>query len=158
WQKDTTRREDGTFERPLDLAVEPLHWAGPGEAQSSFDASAYAPPAARRANNQDGARPGPVVDIYAPRRVIAAAAAALKPGARALKEAQPTLFDRLSRPDYSFPPLHILAEPRKSTANRISDEALDQNARLLEGVLEDFGVKGEIINVRAGPVVALYEL
>jgi S-DNA-T family DNA segregation ATPase FtsK/SpoIIIE len=35
---------------------------------------------------------------------------------------------------------------------------LEQNARMLEGVLEDFGVKGEIINVRPGPVVTLYEL
>ncbi|TIR99407.1 MAG: cell division protein FtsK, partial [Mesorhizobium sp.] len=35
---------------------------------------------------------------------------------------------------------------------------LEQNARLLEGVLEDFGVKGEIIHVRPGPVVTLYEL
>src|SRR6185312_11141562 len=40
----------------------------------------------------------------------------------------------------------------------LSPEALQQNARLLEGVLEDFGVKGEIINVRPGPVVTLYEL
>jgi S-DNA-T family DNA segregation ATPase FtsK/SpoIIIE len=41
---------------------------------------------------------------------------------------------------------------------KISADALEQNARLLEGVLEDFGVKGEIINVRPGPVVTLYEL
>ena len=40
----------------------------------------------------------------------------------------------------------------------MSSEALEANARLLEGVLEDFGVKGEIINVRPGPVVTLYEL
>jgi len=40
----------------------------------------------------------------------------------------------------------------------LSTEALEANARLLEGVLEDFGVKGEIINVRPGPVVTLYEL
>jgi hypothetical protein len=40
----------------------------------------------------------------------------------------------------------------------LSPEALEQNARLLEGVLEDFGVKGEIIHVRPGPVVTLYEL
>ncbi len=153
-------QQDGAFDRPLDLAVEPLHWTGPGDAQSSFDASAYATPSARRPSGQalDGAGPDPGLDIYAPRRVIAAAAAALKPGTRALKEAQPSLFDRLSRQDYMFPPLHILAEPRRSTANRISEDALDQNARLLEGVLDDFGVKGEIINVRPGPVVALYEL
>ena len=43
-------------------------------------------------------------------------------------------------------------------ATRISEDALEQNARLLEGVLDDFGVKGEIINVRPGPVVTLYEL
>jgi DNA segregation ATPase FtsK/SpoIIIE-like protein len=35
---------------------------------------------------------------------------------------------------------------------------LEENARLLEGVLDDFGVRGEIINVRPGPVVTLYEL
>ena len=40
----------------------------------------------------------------------------------------------------------------------VSEDALEQNARLLEGVLEDFGVRGEIINVRPGPVVTLYEL
>jgi S-DNA-T family DNA segregation ATPase FtsK/SpoIIIE len=40
----------------------------------------------------------------------------------------------------------------------LNDDALEQNARLLEGVLEDFGVRGEIVNVRPGPVVTLYEL
>mgnify|MGYP002353369510 FL=1 len=40
----------------------------------------------------------------------------------------------------------------------MSEESLAQTARLLEGVLDDFGVKGEIVNVRPGPVVTLYEL
>jgi S-DNA-T family DNA segregation ATPase FtsK/SpoIIIE len=40
----------------------------------------------------------------------------------------------------------------------VSDEVLQENARELEGVLQDFGVKGEITNVRPGPVVTLYEL
>ncbi|MGA9216385.1 MAG: DNA translocase FtsK, partial [Methylocella sp.] len=92
------------------------------------------------------------------RRVIAPAAGALRPGSRALKEVQPSLLDRLARHDYVLPPLHILGEPRKSAANKVSDDALGQNARLLEGVLDDFGVKGEIIHVRPGPVVTLYEL
>ena len=48
--------------------------------------------------------------------------------------------------------------PRSSSPSKISEDALEQNARLLEGVLDDFGVKGEIINVRPGPVVTLYEL
>src|SRR6185369_5106719 len=52
-----------------------------------------------------------------------------------------------------------LSEPKKSSRGAdLSDEALEQNARALEGVLEDFGVKGQIINVRPGPVVTLYEL
>ncbi len=52
----------------------------------------------------------------------------------------------------------MLTEPKKSAGARVSQDALEQNARLLEGVLDDFGVKGEIVNVRPGPVVALYEL
>ena len=154
------RQPEGAFERPLDLATEPLHWPRSEPAESHFDASAYAPPAARAASwgtlpgqNQDQDR-----DIYAPRRVIAPAAGALKPGSRARKEVQPSLLDRLARPDYILPPLHILGEPKKPAANNVSEDALSQNARLLEGVLEDFGVKGEIIHVRPGPVVTLYEL
>ena len=41
---------------------------------------------------------------------------------------------------------------------RSIEEALQQNARLLESVLEDFGIRGQIENVRPGPVVTLYEL
>jgi S-DNA-T family DNA segregation ATPase FtsK/SpoIIIE len=63
----------------------------------------------------------------------------------------------LDRGEYALPALAMLGEPKKSTS-KISDDALEQNARLLEGVLDDFGVKGEIINVRPGPVVTLYEL
>ncbi|VFU07360.1 DNA-binding membrane protein required for chromosome resolution and partitioning (fragment) [Methylocella tundrae] len=66
--------------------------------------------------------------------------------------------DRFGRNDYVLPPLNMLAEPKKLVSNQVSEDALGQNARLLEGVLEDFGVKGEIINVRPGPVVTLYEL
>jgi S-DNA-T family DNA segregation ATPase FtsK/SpoIIIE len=40
----------------------------------------------------------------------------------------------------------------------VSKEALEQNARLLETVLDDFGIKGQIVKVRPGPVVTLYEL
>ena len=40
----------------------------------------------------------------------------------------------------------------------LSDEALEENARLLEAVLDDYGIKGEIVSVRPGPVVTMYEL
>ena len=59
---------------------------------------------------------------------------------------------------YEHPPIDLLAEPQKLDGNGLSYDALEQNARLLEGILEDFGVRGEIIHVRAGPVVTLYEL
>jgi S-DNA-T family DNA segregation ATPase FtsK/SpoIIIE len=60
---------------------------------------------------------------------------------------------------YELPPLKLLAEPQQRKRDSgIDHKALEQNARLLEGVLDDFGVRGEIINVRPGPVVTLYEL
>src|SRR5207342_2039221 len=60
---------------------------------------------------------------------------------------------------YEAPPLKLLQpQPRSNKRTAISDEVLQENARELEGVLQDFGVKGEITNVRPGPVVTLYEL
>ncbi|MHA1517707.1 MAG: DNA translocase FtsK, partial [Alphaproteobacteria bacterium] len=60
---------------------------------------------------------------------------------------------------YDPPALKLLQQQPRSARNRgISDEKLQENARELEGVLQDFGVKGEITNVRPGPVVTLYEL
>jgi hypothetical protein len=55
------------------------------------------------------------------------------------------------------PPLDVLVEPPQSGGEVLSSGALEQNARLLEGVLEEFGIRGEIIDVRPGPVVTLYE-
>jgi S-DNA-T family DNA segregation ATPase FtsK/SpoIIIE len=61
--------------------------------------------------------------------------------------------------DYQLPPLDLLSQPsRVSAETKIDEAALEQNARLLETVLEDFGVKGQIVKVRPGPVVTLYEL
>jgi len=58
-----------------------------------------------------------------------------------------------------LPPLSLLYEPTAADyPERAEDSELQANARLLESVLDDFGVKGEITDVRAGPVVTLYEL
>jgi S-DNA-T family DNA segregation ATPase FtsK/SpoIIIE len=79
-----------------------------------------------------------------------------QPGARVQREAQTSLIGSNS---FEMPSLHFLAEPKNVARDAsLSKDALEQNARLLEGVLEDFGVKGEIIHVRPGPVVTLYEL
>ncbi|HUI12183.1 MAG TPA: DNA translocase FtsK 4TM domain-containing protein [Xanthobacteraceae bacterium] len=59
---------------------------------------------------------------------------------------------------YALPPLELLTPPSKSGRATVSSETLQTNATALEGVLGDFGVRGEIINARPGPVVTLYEL
>jgi len=60
--------------------------------------------------------------------------------------------------EYQLPALALLAEPVVvHDAAALSDEALEENARMLEAVLADFGVKGRIMAVRPGPVVTLYE-
>ncbi|MGI9402055.1 MAG: DNA translocase FtsK [Rhizobiaceae bacterium] len=80
----------------------------------------------------------------------------LQTGNRVNREAQPSFIDSNQ---FDLPALHFLSETKNIVKDAmLSNEALEQNARLLEGVLEDFGVKGEIINVRPGPVVTLYEL
>lgn len=81
-----------------------------------------------------------------------------KRGQREVKEAQTTL-DLGDSSGYQLPPLELLAPPPPAAKlGRISAEALEQNARMLEGVLDDFGVQGEVNDVRPGPVVTLYEL
>ncbi|MDJ1160170.1 DNA translocase FtsK, partial [Chelatococcus sp. SYSU_G07232] len=59
---------------------------------------------------------------------------------------------------YELPPLELLSEPLVSGIEAESAETLKDKAVILEQVLADFGVRGEIINVRPGPVVTLYEL
>ncbi|MEI7600470.1 MAG: DNA translocase FtsK [Aestuariivirga sp.] len=82
----------------------------------------------------------------------------LKQGKRLKKDMQPGLGFGASQ-EYELPPLTLLAEPKRvGKPAELSDEALEQNARMLEGVLDDFGVKGQILKVRPGPVVTLYEL
>ncbi|WP_294642792.1 DNA translocase FtsK [uncultured Aureimonas sp.] len=61
--------------------------------------------------------------------------------------------------EFELPPIELLSPPKpRNRDNTLTPEILQENARLLEGVLDDFGVKGEIIEVRPGPVVTLYEL
>ena len=82
------------------------------------------------------------------------------PGKRANAQRQRSLD--LASPDgeMQLPPLDLLDDPADSGSKnlKVDEESLQQNARLLEGVLEDFGVRGEIEKVRPGPVVTLYEL
>ncbi|MFY9835457.1 MAG: DNA translocase FtsK 4TM domain-containing protein, partial [Xanthobacteraceae bacterium] len=65
---------------------------------------------------------------------------------------------RRSSGGYILPALELLTPPSKGGRATVSSEILQENAVALEGVLADFGVRGEIINARPGPVVTLYEL
>jgi DNA segregation ATPase FtsK/SpoIIIE, S-DNA-T family len=65
---------------------------------------------------------------------------------------------RRSSGGYILPALELLTPPSKAGRATVSSEVLQENAVALEGVLADFGVRGEIINARPGPVVTLYEL
>tara|TARA_R110000782_G_scaffold78293_5_gene156108 strand:+ start:99025 stop:101346 length:2322 start_codon:yes stop_codon:yes gene_type:complete len=58
----------------------------------------------------------------------------------------------------ALPSPELLTEAPPSTAPKIDKAALERNARLLESVLDDFHVKGNVIEVRPGPVVTMYEL
>ena len=79
--------------------------------------------------------------------------------ARKTAKFAPRVKAKSTRQRFELPSLDLLATPKK--AGRIpemSKDQLEENARQLESVLDDFGVKGQIIAVRPGPVVTLYEL
>jgi len=90
-------------------------------------------------------------------RFIAPRAKPLAPGKRADQERQPTL-DLEPNEQPLLPSLELLARPQVIKTEQVDEEALGKNARLLETVLEDFGVRGQIVQIRPGPVVTLYEL
>lgn len=62
-----------------------------------------------------------------------------------------------SKSEYQLPSLNLLKQNKGGQGIKESDETLEQNARMLESVLADFGVRGQIIQVLPGPVVTLYE-
>jgi S-DNA-T family DNA segregation ATPase FtsK/SpoIIIE len=65
---------------------------------------------------------------------------------------------RRSGSGFVLPSLNLLTAQRVSERTTLSKDIIDANAVALESVLGDFGVRGEIINARPGPVVTLYEL
>ena len=83
---------------------------------------------------------------------------AVQPSRKARAEAQPTLQFEDRAVDFEVPPLNLLSDHVGAERHHLSDEALEENARMLESVLDDYGVKGEIVSVRPGPVVTMYEL
>ncbi|ABV76843.1 DNA translocase FtsK [Rickettsia rickettsii] len=56
-----------------------------------------------------------------------------------------------------LPPISLLRDPEKHHVKGASSSELKQKAEELLTVLNDFGVKGQIININQGPVVTQYE-
>ena len=82
----------------------------------------------------------------------------IAPAARPPRQADPP-FTLAPAAECRLPPLNLLTTPPDNEEEAdVSREALSENARQLETVLDDFGVTGEIVKVRPGPVVTLYEL
>ena len=141
------------YDEPLaDPLTEPMWDDGDIEPDYAADYEAdYIPqpaPAPRMA-------PVPVPEA---KKVVQHATRKVAPSSRAQAEAQPRLNFGDGAETYELPPLSLLADPGVVERQHLSDEALEENARMLETVLDDYGVKGEIVSVRPGPVVTMYEL
>ena len=93
----------------------------------------------------------PTVAVAAPPRAVAPAAR----GVARKSSAQPSLA---LGDNYQLPTLDLLAPAPERGRQQIDRVGLERNARLLESVLEDFHVRGDIVEVRPGPVVTMYEL
>jgi S-DNA-T family DNA segregation ATPase FtsK/SpoIIIE len=97
----------------------------------------------------------PVITVPEPSRTVIADRAKPGQGKRPQRERQPSLALGDS---YTLPTIDLLTPPPPPTTGTLDKASLERNARLLESVLEDFSVKGEIVEVRPGPVVTMYEL
>ncbi|TKW66429.1 MAG: DNA translocase FtsK [Paracoccus denitrificans] len=91
-------------------------------------------------------------------RVVVPAKRAPQPSRKAQSEAQPSLRFDDGASEFECPPLSLLTAGSTIERHQLSEEALAENARMLEAVLDDYGVKGQITAVHPGPVVTLYEL
>ena len=119
----------------------------------AVDPEAAGPPAPRARGTDDLPAPPP------------GGTAAPEPAARRISgPAEPVPLARPQQQALSLgdradlPPLALLRPPPATPGHRLDPEALEANARMLESVLEDFGVRGRIVGLSQGPVVTLYEL
>ncbi|HEX4888795.1 MAG TPA: DNA translocase FtsK 4TM domain-containing protein [Alphaproteobacteria bacterium] len=127
-----------------------------------------APPLRRKsagaARSADENEPLPHAPARKPQPRVAREQPARESKSKRANAADQTALDLGRVGEYQLPPLSLLRTPPagKSREGGLdqaeSDESLEQNARMLETVLQDFGIRGEILNVRPGPVVTLYEL
>ena len=159
-----TQQREALAEAEAPVAEAPMMEATMADVVDDFDVAEVAVPAAPVETPAAAFTPAPVpqpapIPVAAPKSVVQhPPRKAIQPSTQAKAEAQPALKFEDNRPAYEMPPLGLLASPEEVTRHVLSDEALEENARMLENVLDDYGVKGEIVSVRPGPVVTMYEL
>ncbi len=133
--------------RLLSLAYGSLVASAPAPRASSFErhepslGGRAAPSLAPQAEEEDEEEDEEVPAARAPRKKAAARAPARKSSDR-----------------FELPSVSVLTAPKASDRQPLSKSELETNSRALEGVLGDFGVRGEIVKAHPGPVVTLYEL
>ncbi|WP_408901966.1 DNA translocase FtsK, partial [Teichococcus aerophilus] len=135
--------------------AEPRPRRAPTLSRSAEDAPRVAerrPPAIRPMPPQDTAEEDDYDDAPAPQVVPRAQP---QPAARKPNRV-PAALPEIQK--FQLPPLEFLTSPPTRRNDGPTEEALQGNARLLESVLEDYGVRGRIVEIRPGPVVTLYEL
>ena len=141
-------RERRAARRPAPASIWPLRPAVAGERREPQFAAA--PPSAPVAPVEEPDS-GRLVRLVMPRPTQPAAAR------RGGRDEQPGLDLRHDN-EPILPAISLLAKPPAGRTEAVDEEALAKNARMLEAVLEDYGVRGQIVQVRPGPVVTLYEL
>jgi S-DNA-T family DNA segregation ATPase FtsK/SpoIIIE len=148
WAGEALRRKpqalSGQVQVPLKPAAAQARRAPPAVAERAMEPARDAGPTDTTPDSQASA-----VAIKAPKT-------AAKESGRELREAQGA-FDFVKPGGFALPELAMLAKP-KPRAAQFDEGALRQNAQLLESVLSEFGVRGQIDQIRPGPVVTLYEL
>lgn len=117
------------------------------------DAPAPASSQAAPVAGADGRRrPAPVVEPV-PKPILPDVARKME------KARQPALpMEPEIRGEHELPPVDIMQLPPPGTGPAMDEASLQRNAEMLETVLDDFGVRGQIVKVSPGPVVTLYEL
>jgi DNA segregation ATPase FtsK/SpoIIIE, S-DNA-T family len=135
---------------------------GPGLAPDAEEPAPFRPRTVVRSNNAGSGileAPRPPEPEFAdmdPGPIATTPIRGMKPAVPGRKPVQASL--PLPEAGWKFPPMSLLKDPPPRAASGPSEEALQANARLLETVLSDYGVQGEIVEIRPGPVVTLYEL
>ncbi|MDO6585374.1 DNA translocase FtsK 4TM domain-containing protein [Salipiger sp. 1_MG-2023] len=135
----------------------PRAWDDTDEDDASFNPEDYAPPPILRGGVEPSERM--TTPVAEPKKLVQPdIRKPIQPSRRAQAESQSALGPQDQDSGYELPPLSLLGSPDAIERHHLSDEALEENARMLETVLDDYGVKGEIVSVRPGPVVTMYEL